>query len=568
MPNPLPFRIRQPYEDIVRLRQIAEVLLRNGLGFVAEQLDLTRFLPPWRQKGTSAEDKVSKYSIPERVRHTMEELGPTYIKLGQILSTRPDLLPPEYIAELSKLLDAAPPVPPREILAELEKELHASPQNIFAYLETEPMASASIGQAHRATLKSGENVIIKIQRPGVERIIQADLDLLMRQARFLERRLTIAREYRLSDLVAEFGQTLRDELDYTIEARNMERLRRNLQQDTRVIVPQVYWDLTTRRVITSQELRGYKLLDLELLKKESYDLAAIAEVIVDVYLKQVFMDGFFHADPHPANILICNEQIGFVDFGMMGYLTPATKDLLADLLVYMLNQDVDQLTQAIIRLGAVERFADENALRRDIQRLFLRYYRLSLEEVHLGDFLEDVMTIAFRYRIHLPADLAMLARTVVVLEGVARTLAPGFVLVEKARPFVKQLVSEQLSLQRFGERAVRTLHEIDQLVQVLPQRLDRLSSQLEQGDMTLGIDLRHLQNLLVKLDRIANRLSFSILIAALIIGSALIILGGEAASVWRIPIIGIALPVAQVSFLIAGLLAAWLLFSIMRSKGL
>ncbi|MGQ9492479.1 MAG: ABC1 kinase family protein [Anaerolineae bacterium] len=568
MPNPLPFRIRQPYEDIVRLRQIAEVLLRNGLGFVAEQLDLTRFLPPWRQKGTSAEDRVSKYSIPERVRHTMEELGPTYIKLGQILSTRPDLLPPEYIAELSKLLDAAPPVPPCEILAELEKELHASPQNIFAYFETEPMASASIGQAHRATLKSGENVIIKIQRPGVERIIQADLDLLMRQARFLERRLTIVREYRLSDLVAEFGQTLRDELDYTIEARNMERLRRNLQQDTRVIVPQVYWDLTTRRVITSQELRGYKLLDLELLKKESYDLAAIAEVIVDVYLKQVFMDGFFHADPHPANILICNEQIGFVDFGMMGYLTPATKDLLADLLVHMLNQDVDQLTQAIIRLGAVERFADENALRRDIQRLFLRYYGLSLEEVHLGDFLEDVMTIAFRYRIHLPADLAMLARTVVVLEGVACTLAPGFVLVEKARPFVKQLVSEQLSLQRFGERAVRTLHEIDQLVQVLPQRLDRLSSQLEQGNMTLGIDLRHLQNLLVKMDRIANRLSFSILIAALIIGSALIILGGEAASVWRIPIIGIALPVAQVSFLIAGLLAAWLLFSIMRSKGL
>ncbi|MBC7262422.1 MAG: AarF/ABC1/UbiB kinase family protein, partial [Chloroflexi bacterium] len=473
MSNPLPFRIRQPYEDMVRLRQIAEVLLRNGLGFLAEQLDLTRFLPPWRQRRVAAEDKVSRYTIPERVRHTLEELGPTFIKLGQILSTRPDLLPPEYIEELSKLLDAAPPVPASEILAELQRELHASPQDLFAHFETEPIASASIGQAHRAILQNGETVIVKIQRPGVERVIEADLDLLMRQARFLEHRLALAREYQLADLVNEFGQTLREELDYTIEGRNTDRLRHNLQQDARVIVPYVYWDLTTRRVITTQELRGYKLLDLELLRKEGYDLSAIAEIIVDVYFKQVFVDGFFHADPHPANILICNEQIGFVDFGMMGYLTPATKDLLADLLTNTLNEDIDQLTQTIMRLGAVEQRAHFHELRRDIQRLFLRYYGLALEEVHLGEFLEDIMAVAFRHRIRLPADLALLARTVVVLEGVARTLSPEFVLVDKARPFVRQLVSEQLSLQHLGTRAMRTLRDLDQLVQVLPQRLDR-----------------------------------------------------------------------------------------------
>nr|MBC7244937.1 AarF/ABC1/UbiB kinase family protein [Chloroflexota bacterium] len=568
MPIPLPFHIRQPYEDIVRLRHIAEVLLRNGLGFLAEQLDLARFLPPWRRRNIAPENEVSKYSIPERVRHTLEELGPTFIKLGQMLSTRPDLLPQEYIEELSKLLDAAPPVPADEILAQLERELNAPPQDIFAHFETEPMASASIGQAHRATLKSGENVIVKVQRPGVERIVEADLDLLMRQARFLEHRLALAREYRLSDLVHEFGQTLRDELDYTVEGRNTDRLRRNLQLDTRVIVPHVHWDLTTRRVITSQELCGYKLLDLELLKREGYDLSAIAEVIVDVYLKQVFVDGFFHADPHPANILICDERIGFVDFGMMGYLAPATKDLLAGLLVSAMNEDVDEVVQTMVRLGAAERRIDLNALRGDIQRLFLRYYGLALEEVHLGDFLEHIMAVAFRYHIHLPADLAMLARTVVVLEGVARTLSPDFVLVEKARPFIQQLLSEQLSLQHLGARAVRTLHELDQFVQVLPQRLDKLSSQLEQGDMTLGIDLRHLQSLLAKLDRIANRLSFSILVAALIIGSALIILGGEATSVWRMPVIRVALPIAQISFVVAGVLAAWLFLSIIRSKGL
>jgi ubiquinone biosynthesis protein len=565
VPIPLPFRIRQPYEDIVRLRGIAEVLLRNGLGFLAEQLDLTRFLPPWKQRIATAED--SKYSVPERLRHTLEQLGPTYIKLGQILSTRPDLLPRAYIEELSKLLDAAPAVPSEEIVAELERELGTAVQDLFTHFEAEPIAAASIGQAHRAISKNGETVVVKVRRPGIERIVEADLNLLERQARFLENRLAVARDYRLADLVDEFSRTLRDELDYTNEGRNTDRLRRSLQQDPRVLVPEVYWDLTTRRVITLQELRGTKLLDLESLKAEGYDLAAIAEVLVDVYLKQVFVDGFFHADPHPANILVCGEQIAFVDFGMMGYLTPWTKDLMADLLVSLLNQDVDQAAQTVVRLGAVDRPTDVDGLRRDIQRLFLRYSGLSLEEVHLDESLNDVMTVAFRHRIHLPADLAMLARTVAVLEGVAGTLDPGFVLVEKARPFVSQLISERLSLQHLGERAVRTLRDVDQLVQVLPRRLDTLSSQLEQGNMTLGIDLRRLQAVLAKLDRVANRLSFSILVAALIIGSALIILGGEAVSAWQIPVIGVALPVAQISFIVAGLLAAWLLLSIIRSKG-
>ncbi len=568
MPIPLPFRIRQPYEDIVRLRHIAEILLRNGLGFLAEQLDLTRFLPPWKQRSIAAGDQVSKLSIPERVRHTMEELGPTYIKLGQILSTRPDLLPSEYIEELSKLLDAAPPVPSGEILAQLESELGTSAQDLFERFEMEPIAAASIGQAHRAVLKNGEAVVVKVRRPGIERMVEADLDLLMRQARFLEHRLALARDYQLAGLVDEFSRTLRDELDYTNEGRNTDRLRHNLQQDPRVIVPQVYWDLTTRRVITLQELQGPKLLDLELLKAEGYDLAAIAEVIVDIYLKQVFKDGFFHADPHPANILVCGEQIGFIDFGMMGYLTPGTQDLLADLLVSLLSQDVDQVAQMVVRLKAVEQHPDLDGLRRDIQRLLMRYYGLPLEEVHLGEFLGDIMATAFHHRIHLPADLVMLARTVVVLEGVALTLDPSFVLVEKARPFMKQLASERLSLQRLGERTVRTLRDLDQLVQVLPQRLEALSSQLERGDMTLGIDLRRLQAVLAKLDKVTNRLSFSILVAALIVGSALIILGGEAVSAWRVPVIGVALPIAQMSFILAGLLAAWLLLSIMRSKGL
>jgi ubiquinone biosynthesis protein len=567
VPNPLQSRIRQPYEDIVRLREIAEVLLRNGLGFFAEQLDLTRFLPPWKQRA-AVDTRAQQRAVPERVRLTIEQLGPTFIKLGQILSTRPDLLPPEYIDELAKLLDTAPPVPSTEILAELERELGASSTQLFKLFEPEPIASASIGQAHRAVLHNGEKVIVKVQRPGIQRVVEADLDLLARQARFLENRLALAREYRIAALVDEFSRTLRDELDYTHEGRNTDRLRRNAERDPRVLVPWVHWDLTTRRVITLQELHGIKLTDLELLRVEGHDLPAIAEAIVDIYLRQVFVDGFFHADPHPANILVCDRRIGFVDCGMVGYLTPQTKDLMADLLVSLLSQDVRQVAQVIIRLGAMDQPADAQDLHRDIQRLFVRYYGLALDEVRLDESLDDLMMVAFRHRIHLPADLTILARAVAVLEGVARTLDPDLVLVEKAQPFVMQLVKDRLSLRKWSQRAMSALRDVDQLVQILPRRLEALSGQLEQGNMTVGIDIRRLQTVLAKLDRVANRLSFSILVAALIIGSGLIILAGEGALIWRVPLIGIALPIAQISFMIAAVLAAWLLLSIIRSKGI
>ncbi|MFZ5917268.1 MAG: ABC1 kinase family protein [Chloroflexota bacterium] len=555
---------RRQYAEIARAREIAEILIKNGLGFVAEQLGLTQFLSAWRRRRVDGADaRSSARSVSERVRHTLEDLGPTFIKIGQVLSGRADLLPAEYIAELSKLLDATPAVPLEQIVARVQEELGAPLEKAFAAFDPEPIASASIGQVHRATLPDGRRVVVKVQRPDIERTVHADLDLLLRQARFLERRSTRARDAHLVEIVEELSQALRDELDYTVEARNADRLRRNLAADARVIIPQVYWDHSTRRVLTLEALEGLKLTDPQQLRAEKYDLAAVAETTVDLYLHQVFVDGFFHADPHPANVLVCHDRIGLVDFGMVGQLTPRTKNVLGALLLALLAQDSQEVVGVILRLGATSPTTDPAAMERDVQRLFTRFYGLPLEMLPVGDLLQEMLAAAFKHRIHLPPDLALLARVVIVLEGVALSLDPTFNLAEMAKPFGKQLLRERFSLQRLQDEALQTLNSAGRMVRDLPRQASSLMDRVQDGRLTLGIDLRQLEQLMARLDSMVSRLAFGLVVAALIVGSAIVIHGR--ATEWLF--LGLRLPIAHISFVLAAIMGLWLLFSILRSRG-
>jgi ubiquinone biosynthesis protein len=562
-----PFQRR--YQELVRARHITEVLVRNGLGFLVEQLGLSRFLPAWGRRGIfGPSEEVARRSIPERLRNTFEELGPTYIKLGQVLSTRVDLLPPEYIAELSKLLDTANPVDSEAIAAQVERELGQKLEECFAEFSPSPVASASIGQVHRARLLSGEPAMVKVQRPGAEATVQADLDLLMGQASFLQRHSRLARDYQIAEIIEELAYTLQCELDYTFEGRNADHLRHNLRGDSDARIPHVYWNLTTRRVITMEALEGLRLTNHDGLVEAGYDLPAVAQMFVELYLKQVFRDGFFHADPHPANILLCGQQIGLVDFGMVGHLTPLLIGKLGDLLLGLLEQDAQALTRVLLRMGAVDWRMDTAPLERDLHRLITRYYGLSLEQVPLAEMLQQVLSTAFRHRVRLPAGLASLARMVIVLEGVALKLDPSFVLVDLAKPFAQQLIRERFSPQRLGTDLFHLAQEGSRLAQDLPRHAETLLGQLESGGMTIGIALRQLEDVIGKLDRVANRLAFSVIVAAIVIASSLLILGGTQAAVWRLPLVGWGLPVAQLGFLVAGLMGMWLLFSIVRSRGL
>ncbi|HUV93534.1 MAG TPA: AarF/ABC1/UbiB kinase family protein [Anaerolineae bacterium] len=557
--------LRGPAADIARARRIAEVLIRNGLGFLAESTALTRFVPRWRARTVAADAQTAAMSVPERVRRTLEELGPTYIKLGQILSTRPDILPPRFIVELSKLLDTAPPVPASEITSVVEQELGGSLDRWYADFSPTPIASASIGQVHRATLLDGTEVVVKVQRPGVEHTIQADLNLLAAQARFLEGRSATLRSYGLVDIVEEFSQALLNEIDYTAEGRNADALRRVVAGEG-VLVPEVYWDLTTGRVITLAYLKGIKLSQIDELKAQGYDLASIAERVAKAYLRQVFVHGVFHADPHPANVLICEGKVGLVDLGAVGYLTPQMRGVLGDLLFALVQQDADEMVQIIIRMGATGPDVDRDALRRAVQRMISRYYGASLESVPIPQFLDDVMIIAFKHRVRLPADLALLARTVVVLEGVASSLDPSLLLTALVEPFVVQLMKERVSIKRRLLEGVQTLRQLEAVLRVLPRRIDTLTEQLERGKLTLGMDVLHLPDALRKLDAMANRLSFSVIVAGIIVGSALAMVAGKEAT-FQLPFTNISLPIPQLGFVMAGLLGTWLLFSIVRSRG-
>ncbi len=561
------FSLRSTAIEIRRARHIAEILIRNGLGFLAENLGLTKFMPPWQVRKVGTDAQARMLSVPQRVRRTLEELGPTYIKLGQILSTRPDLLPPEYIVELSKLLDSAPPAPTTEIIAIIEKELEGPLDRWYASFSPEPIASASIGQVHRAKLRDGTDVVVKVQRPGVQNTINADLNLLRTQARFLEGRSAVLRAYGLSDLVEEFSLALRAELDYTTEARNAERVR-NVIGGQGVLIPEVYWELCTRRVLTLSDLKGLKLTELDRLKARGYDLGSIAVRLTKIYLEMLFVHGVFHADPHPANILVCDKEIGLVDFGIVGYLTPRMKEDLGDLLFALVQQDSEEMVHVIARMGAMHTNYDRAGLQRDLQRLIVRYYGASLESVPFAQFLIDVMEIAFKHQMRLPADMALLARTVVIMEGVTRSLDPSFVLASYLEPFVVQLIKERLSVKRTLVEGIRTARDIEALLRVLPRRVDTISEQLERGEMTVGVDVRHMAQALRKLDAIANRLAFSVVVAAIILGSAVLLIRGGEAAVFRIPFTDIVLPIAQIGFIVALLLGGWLLFSIVRSKGL
>jgi ubiquinone biosynthesis protein len=549
----------QRYKHIKRYREIVHVLARHGFDNLIDQLELVPYLSLPRRLFRRAR-AGPPLTAPERMRLTIEELGPTFVKFGQIMSTRPDLIPPRYIAQLVRLQDAVPPDPWEAVREQLEQELEGSLDEHFASFDAEPVAAASLAQVYQATLPGGEEVVVKVQRPDIEGTIEVDLEILLDLAHLIQERTPLGQIYDLVEIAEEFAFTLRSEMDYRREGHNAERFRRNFADETALYIPRVYWDYTTQRVLTLERISGIRIDDIAALDAASVDRRQVAKNAARVVIKEVLEDGFFHADPHPGNFFVMDEaMIGAVDFGMVGHLDQRDRESLVRLYIVSVQLDTEGIVEQLIRMGAASYDVDRSGLQRDIGRLLNKYYGLPLKEIRAREVVEEVMPIAFRYHLRLPSRLWLLGKTLAMMEGVGLQLDPDFDIFAVSQPYVRKFLWQTVSPQTWGRRLLKSGGDWGELLADLPRRATRLVDQLEEGDLQLTLRIREIEALLVRLDRVGNRLAISVLLAAFIVSLALLMpsfLGGRQG--WILWLIAL-------GFVLASVLGLWLLLSIWRS---
>ncbi|MFH1091610.1 MAG: AarF/ABC1/UbiB kinase family protein, partial [Pseudomonadota bacterium] len=469
------------------------------------------------------------------------------------------LLPAEYIQELSKLQDKVPPYPFAEAQAILEKELPRPLSETFTSIDPQPLAAASIAQVHRARMLGGEEVVVKVQRPGIARVIEVDLEILLHMATLLERHVEGWELHKPTEVVAEFGETLEKELDFTIEAANFERMAALFQDDPKVCFPKVFREATTGKVLTMEYVKGIPAGAVERLREEGYDLSEIAARGADLLLEQMLLYGFFQADPHPGNLMILPQNvICLLDMGMVGRLDQATRASMVDLMLGVVRCDYSSVVRALLSLTVWEDEPDRKALEREIAAVMDIHLNRPLKELELGRFLQQLFRAAHKFRLRVPPDLLLLIKALATTESLGRKLDPEFDLVKKAAPFVKKVYLERYQPQRLAGDFWEYGSDLIQLARQLPLDLRTLLRLARKGRLQLEIKHLDLENLQLSQTQNNNLLSFAIVLAGLIIGSSVVIHSGIPPTWHNIPLIGLA------GFMVAGLMGFWLLISILR----
>ncbi|MBB6696108.1 AarF/ABC1/UbiB kinase family protein [Cohnella xylanilytica] len=545
-----------------RYREIVSAFVRYGFGYVVKDLGLAD-LVPYKALWTGERRDLDKQTIAIRVRMFLEELGPTFVKLGQLASTRSDLFPPEFVAELRRLQDDVPPFPFEDVRRIVEEQLGAPLEASFAEFEETPLAAASIGQVHYATLRSGARVAVKVQRPNIRATVETDLEILSELSRLAEKRLEWARRYRLKEMAEELGSALLGELDYDRERRNAEKFAVLNEALPYVHIPAVYRELSSGKVLTMERVDGIKLSDREQLDEAGRPRDDIAGKFVTAILRQILVDGFFHGDPHPGNVLSLEDgRIALLDFGMVGKLAPETKVHFVSLVIALRGQNTDGIIRAVGRLGLIPDDADRKALRTDVDELRELYYQVPLSEINLGDSIRRLFALAQRHNIRIPSDMTLLGKTLMTTEGVVSALDPTFSILKVAEPFGRQLLLDRVNPVKIASELGKKLPEYAEWLAEAPGKLRELLAMAKQGKIKLELSIPEREAFLKKLDRIGNRLSFSIvllsfsiLMVGLIIGSSI---SHQNSMLWRIPAI-------EIGFSVAGLMFVWLIYSIFRS---
>ncbi len=506
--------IPQFARDSKRLHEIVSTFAKYGLAPWLKNVQAN-----WVQKHFQSSDgqQIGELSHGARLRLVFTELGTTFIKLGQILSTRPDLVGPEITAELVKLQSGTPADPPEAIRETIETELGATPEKLFLEFDDQAAASASIGQVHFARLKDGTRVVVKVQHRGIEDKIRSDLEIMKGLAALTEKHSEQARQYRPVDTLAEFSRTLLSELNFTRERRNLERFISNFEKEADVFIPKPYVNLSSNIVLTMDYLDGINLSKSQKLLAKGYDLGHLAKRGAEIFLEMIFRDGFYHADPHPGNIFALeNSSIGLLDFGMVGRIDEKLREQFENLLMAVAENDTLALCDSICEIGSVPRDLDANELRSEVGEFLAEYGTQNLSEFDLGGALNRMMEIIRRFNIILPSRVSLLIKVLVMLEGTARELSPKFDMIQILRPYQTKIIRNRMAPDRLLKKARRNIMDWNRLIEMAPRDLSDILSQIKRGKFDINLEHR-------KLDSVVNRLVMGILSAALFVGASLIL---------------------------------------------
>jgi ubiquinone biosynthesis protein len=544
--------------NLGRLTEIAQVAVRHGFGYFFERHKLTDLLPG-RRNGEVLEGTASERG--KHLRELLDELGPTFVKFGQLLSMRPDVLPPDIIAELRGLQDDVRPFAYEDVERVIQEELGQPIERLFVEFEPTPIAAASIGQVHRAVLPNGHTVAVKVQRPGAPERIEADLGLLYQAARIVKERVRALDFVDVREVVDEFARAIRQELDYRLEGRNAEKLHRNFAGHPHVHVPRVYWSYSRARVLTLEFIEGTQLADIDELMYSVDERKRLAEVIAEAWMTMIFRDGFFHGDPHPANILVMRpDQIGLVDFGLAGKLTEDDVTKATRLFIDVANEDVDDLPKRLADLGVRYPKDREEEFRNEISDFYYRYYGARLSEIDPQQVIREVFAVIYSLNLRLPTRFIILDKAIATLGSVGVELYPDFNVFEVAKPYARSLLLGRYTPQRVISRARRESVKLASIFAEYPYQVHDVLEQMRDGQIEVGFVHKGLDEFMHKLDVAFNRLIIAFVVAAGLIGSSLI---GVFATTGP-QVLGLNV-VSAFGFFLSGVLGLWLLWGVFRS---
>ncbi len=545
--------------NLNRIKQIANVLFSNQLGYVVDRLNLRSTLS-FRHRIKPAEK--SMLSMPERVRSAMEDLGGTFVKLGQLLSLRYDLLPKEYCDEFSKLQEGVRPFSFQQVKQIVERELKKPIKEIFSEFEQQPIAAASVGQVHKAKLKNGKTVAVKVQRPDIEAIFEADIDLLYHLARLLDKRFPEIREYDPIKIVQEFERYTKRELDYLFEAKNIDIFHENFKDNKDIKIPQVHWDYTTPKVLTMEYIDGHRISELQKFSNLKDGKHKIVRTMANAFIKSVLEDGVFHADPHPGNVFVLNDgRIALLDFGIVGKLTPELQSKVQDLLVAMMSKDVEMLAQTTLDIGIVDDGVDLKQFKEDLIDRLGDYYGTSLKQLNTVNLFFDALAMGRKYRMKFPTAYVLLIKAIVTTQGFTQKLDPDFNFFEECKPAVEKLLVTRARPSYVLNSMKRNLRSFKYFLSSFPQDITALVRTLRKGALfNVDIDNKDIKKLTHEIDSSSNRITFGMIIAALIIASALFIYAQLEPMVLGIPLAAI------VSLAAALFVICCLMVSILREQ--